>query len=283
MKKEEALKRIEQRHSKLLFLEKRNIMNDRNIKRNIQTDAVVNEISPIEIQPISIIITAYQTENFIEECLDSIENQTCFINNNDFEILVGVDACQNTLDKLLNIHHKYRNLRIFMMKSNMGTYITTNTLLNLVKYDNVLRFDSDDIMLPELIKEIMKNINKFDVMRIKCNDFIVVNNRRETTEHYRYAAGIIFYKKNILNIIGGYKPWSCAADSELIERINKITKIGYLKNQLFSRRVHANSLSQKTETNLASKIRKDYHDIIIQTRTNNSIYVEKKINKFIEY
>lgn len=60
---------------------------------------------------ISIILTAWQTQKFIEESLDSIEQQTYFANFNDYEILLGIDGCEKTLEKV----KKYNtNIEIFV-------------------------------------------------------------------------------------------------------------------------------------------------------------------------
>ena len=109
---------------------------------------------------VSIIITAYKMKNYIKETLDSISNQTYFINHSNYEILIGVDGCEETLNYLYTIMDNYSNLRIFMMEKNYGTFITTNTMMSIAKYDNLIRFDSDDIMLPNLIEITMKEMEK---------------------------------------------------------------------------------------------------------------------------
>jgi cellulose synthase/poly-beta-1,6-N-acetylglucosamine synthase-like glycosyltransferase len=101
---------------------------------------------------ISIIITAYKAVKYIKETLDSILNQIWFNINDNWEILLGVDGCDETLNYLHSIRKNYKNLRIFMMKKNKGTYITSNTMMSIAKYDYLLRFDSDDIMNPNLIE-----------------------------------------------------------------------------------------------------------------------------------
>jgi len=241
------------------------------------------EFEPVlsEKESISIIITAYQTQNFIEECLNSIENQTYFINNDNYEVLLGIDACRDVLNKVLEIRYKYRNLRVFMMGKNKGTYVTTNTLLKLVKYDNILRFDSDDIMIPQMINEIMVFSKKYDVIRMKCRDFIGEKDNR-VKKYVRFAAGTVFYKRNVINMVGGYQPWICAADSEILERIKKCSEIGFLDKVLFSRRVHNNSLSQKEETKLNSKIRNSYHKKINEIKRSNVVYIKKISGRYFE-
>ena len=94
-------------------------------------------------------------EKYIKDCLDSVVNQTWFKTHNDWEIIVGVDCCEKTLSQLKTIMHNYKNLRVFMMDSNNGTYITSNTIMSNATYENIFRFDGDDIMCPNLVEKIM--------------------------------------------------------------------------------------------------------------------------------
>ena len=241
-----------------------------------------DEILPIlEVKlPISIIITAYQTQEFIEECLDSIENQTYFINNDDYEVLIGVDGCKETLYKILQIKDKYRNISVFMMGSNMGTYVTSNTLLDLTKYDNILRFDSDDVMKPQMINEIM-HFPSYDVVQFRFSDF--TTNIGEYNNNFKYvAAGAHFYKKTVLDIAGGYRSWRCAADSEFIKRISKVTKIKKMEKRLFYRRGHTKSLTNRKETNLNSQIRTTYLKKIRIYNSDERIKIRKRINTYVK-
>ena len=51
---------------------------------------------------VSVIISAYGAEDYIEECISSVASQSYFQENN-FEILVGIDGCCSTLDKMMKI------------------------------------------------------------------------------------------------------------------------------------------------------------------------------------
>jgi len=46
---------------------------------------------------LSIIISAYNSSDYIIECLNSIRHQMYFHNHNNYEILLGVDHCESTL------------------------------------------------------------------------------------------------------------------------------------------------------------------------------------------
>ena len=242
----------------------------------IDSDIDLNKTTNQETkEPFSIILTAYKTEKFIEECLDSIESQTYFENNDNYEILVGVDGCENTLNKLNEIKDKYRNLYIYMMKENRGTYMTTNALLNLIKYENVIRFDTDDIMEPNLVEDLVdfKNINDDDVIKLgysdwregkKINDYVLVND------------GIIYFKKSVMDdIAGGYMPWECAADSELISRLKGRVKISGLNKRLFIRRIHDNSLTLRKDTGYKSVKRLKYNNQIKGKYNDDDVKIER--------
>lgn len=298
-------KRIDYNLSKYTFLENKRTKSqfDNNhdiIQKEILKSTIINDFKPnkldqpqkinnlVDIQPIiekkepiSIIITAYQTQDYIEECLDSIENQTYFINNDNFEILIGVDNCQDTLNKLTQICHKYRNLRIFMMHSNKGTYVTSNTLLNLVKFENIIRFDSDDIMKIEMINEIMLYSNNFDIIQFQFSEFN--NDINIYNDSFKYvAAGAIFFKKSTMKLAGGYRNWKCAADSEFIKRISNRVKIYQLKKRLFYRRNHSNNLTNKIETGAKSDLRKEYVKLIKTYGVTENIKINKEINDYNE-
>lgn len=232
-------------------------------------------------EPISIIVTAWQTQDFIEECLDSIENQTYFINNNDYEILIGVDACQDTLNKLFEIKHKYRNLEIFMMNSNKGTYVTTNTLLNLIKFENILRFDSDDVMILEMVNEIMYFKDDYNLIRFryykKFHDKII-----EEKKKIQYAHGVAFFKCMLFDELGGYQPWMCAADTELMKRGESLINEKLIHKPLFYRRYRDDSLTGNQEFGMKSEYRKNCYESFFDKEYNNSNYkINRKTNSYV--
>ena len=117
---------------------------------------------------VSVCITAYNATRFIKECLDSIEQQTWFRDRDNWEILVGVDNDPKTMRYLRKIMSNYRHIRVFMMNSNEGTYITINSLMYLTKYDYVVRFDADDIMNANCIEEAMALLRRDADIPLAC-------------------------------------------------------------------------------------------------------------------
>ncbi len=291
--KKRIKKKIELRHQNLNLMDKRRNIGEYQEVHKVpeklittilanKNDVEDNERIPIleKKEPVSIIISAYRAQDFIEECLDSIENQTYFINNNDYEILLGVDGCHKTLNKVLQIYKKYRNLNVFLLIKNNGTYVTTNTLIDLVKYDNIIRFDSDDIMIPELINEVMYYAGEYDIIQFKYKNFR--KNLHEVFGRGDYANGAIFIKKKIFDLFGGYMSWLCAADYEFLMRVNKHAKIKRLNKLLMYRRMHNNSLTRKINTNMTSPLRKNYHKLIENGNYNEICFIDKKISNYFK-
>lgn len=215
---------------------------------------------------ISICLTAYETQNYIEDCLNSIENQTYFNDINNFEILLGIDHCEKTLEKVKKIQHKYRNLRVFMMDTNVGTYMTTNTMMSLAQYKWILRFDTDDIMLPNMIESIllyMREHPDIDILRPYAINF----GRKSGLLYDKH--GCILMKKEIFKKFGGYRPWRCAADGEHQKRLEQFVNIKKYTTVVFKRRVHTNNLTIAADTNFGSDIRKKYIKFIKESKYKN--------------
>jgi glycosyltransferase involved in cell wall biosynthesis len=250
----------------------------RDITKNIQI--VKNEYLPVLPirERVSVVIPAYQTDSYISECLESIENQTYFEDNDNFEVLIGVDACNTTLGKLNEIRHKYRNLSVFMMEKNVGPYITLNTLIELVTSDNIIFFGSDDIMKPELVNEVMNASKDADVVRIGYNSF--VTEKKDACRVFRYANGAIYFRREILDLAGGYQPWKCVADAELICRIARRAKTNFIGKVLFYYRVHYNSVTKRTDIGLGSELRKHYLSLIRFYEAEEDIYIRRVTGKF---
>lgn len=237
------------------------------------------------MEGISILITAYNTKKYIKECLDSVNNQSWFKVNKNYEILLGIDNCQDTLNYVIKIANRYRNLRIFMMDKNVGTYITTNTLISISKYDYIMRFDSDDIMHKDMVLDSIKNLTKYDIVRYSHKKFINNNIKLKKGKTLK-SCGQICFKRYVLDKLGGYYPVVCAADRDFIGRA-KISgfNIKIIKRELFYRRKHRNSLTGSTDTGKRGHIRIKLKIFFKQQLNKNIIFVHPKTCKFkeIEY
>ena len=227
------------------------------------------------IEGISICLTAWKTADYIEECLDSIENQTRFKTHDNFEVLLGIDACEETLAKVKTIMHKYRNLRVFMMDKNVGTYVTSNTIMNEAYYEWVLRFDTDDVMPSDMISKIFQNnLDNIDVVRVNFHNF-GENNQKGL------GYGVHMVRRKIFTKFGGYRNWRIAGDYDFIYRIEPFTKSLILNNVFYNRRYRLNGLQYSPETNMKSKKRLELHEFI-KNKSRNDAIIKIETNTYCE-
>jgi len=190
----------------------------------------------------TILMSTYNNVEYIEECLDSIENQTYFKDNTaKFQVLVGVDGCPKTYEKIVEIKDRYRNLDVFMLSKNVGSYVCLNTLLPLIKYDNIIKFDSDDIMLPNCVEVLSKKTSGFDVVQFKFKVFW--DEKPEKIQDVPHpAAGVLFYTKKSIEVFGGYHENRFSSDYELLVRTKRFLKSKIIDDRLFLYRRHSTTL-----------------------------------------
>ena len=97
---------------------------------------------------LAVILPAYNAENFIAECLESLLNQTF----SDFCILAVNDAStDNTGNILEDYAAKDTRLRVYHLPQNQGEPAVMQFAMDMLNYMNVeyvARMDADDICVP---------------------------------------------------------------------------------------------------------------------------------------
>lgn len=219
------------------------------------------------ITELSIIIPTFNNVGYIDECLMSIIESS---KDYDFEILVGIDNCEETLDYVKKYQDNYINTKFYLFDDSVGPYVIKNTLTQISKSNNILFFDSDDIMLPECVPNVMEHSEKYGSVRFKFSDF--KGNNKIKTLSKNFAEGVFFIKKSYFNFLNGFEPWKCASDSEFHFRVIKNNiKTKYLKDSLFWRRIHDISLTKNSNTGMKSNIRLIYHKMIKEKQISSNI------------
>ena len=90
---------------------------------------------------ISVIIPIYNTQNYLEKCLDSVINQTF----KDIEIICVNDCSKdNSLEILKEYSKKDKRVKIIDFKENKGPASARNEALNIAKGEYIGFIDSDD-------------------------------------------------------------------------------------------------------------------------------------------
>jgi glycosyltransferase involved in cell wall biosynthesis len=216
-----------------------------------------------EAKDLSIIIPTFNNVEFIDSCLDSVLKSGEGYN---IEILVGIDACPETLLHIKNKKHSPL-IKFYLFNENSGPYVVKNTLSLKSSSDNLLFFDSDDLMNKDMIGCILFHLKNHDCVRPRYIEF--KGDPSNTSGPIIPGEGVFAIKKNIFINIKGFRGWRCAADSDLSERLKRSSaQTVSPPNFLFLRRLHPNSLTQHPDTALSSPLRMKY---IGKMRENKSV------------
>jgi glycosyltransferase involved in cell wall biosynthesis len=232
---------------------------------------------------ISIIIAAYDAKGLINQTLDSIQKQED--PGIPFEVLIGIDNCQETLNELESIRERYTfPMRIFMMESNTGPYIVYNSIFKESQYEYIHIFGADDIMLPDMLSEIAKYIPDYDLISNKF-ETMVEGTGYVPYGDYGIAAGVMTFNHKILKKVGGYKPWRCSGDSEFRIRVKnaKIFSEKVIDEKVgFKYRVHAKSLTNDAKSREGSELRRKYRNEMEAEKLIPLVYVKRITNQYTE-
>ncbi len=120
-------------------------------------------------EKISVIVPIYNVEKYLEECLNSIINQTY----QKLEIILIDDA---STDRSLDICRKFKNkdrrIKLIINRQNKGVAYCRNTGIRHVTSKYVIFVDSDDYINTNMIKKLYNLKNKYtaDISMCKFNN-----------------------------------------------------------------------------------------------------------------
>ena len=124
---------------------------------------------------VSFIIPAYNIEDYIGKCLDSILNQTW----QDFEIIVVNDGSKDKTGEVLDSYATKDNRIKILHKENEGVSAARNDGIKMASGDYILFWDGDDFAEKETCEELLQTMAENDV------DTVVYG-------YYRYRDGAVF-------------------------------------------------------------------------------------------
>ncbi len=141
---------------------------------------------------ISIIIPAYNIENYIAKCLDSLLNQTY----KNLEIIVVDDgSSDNTGNVIDNYVSKYENIKV-IHKNNGGVSAARNSGIEVANGDYIGFVDGDDTVDKEMFKVLIDNAIKYEADISHCGYKMVFPSRID----YYYNTGMLVEQDNKLGL-----------------------------------------------------------------------------------
>jgi len=209
---------------------------------------------------ISVIIPTYNNIKYLNETINSTLES---LGDLPSEILIGIDSCEKTLEFIKNNKYDFR-VKFFYFPINNGPYIIKNTLVKISKSNNILFFDSDDIMSKNMVTDVLSVLEKNDCARIMLYNF---NDGEDYSKKISgqtniYGEGVFGIKKEKFLTLNGFEPWRCAADTEFMLRM-RYNRFSIINTQRINmiRRIHSNSLTTTPKTSYNSKLRQEYIEL----------------------
>ena len=223
---------------------------------------------------ISIITVVYNNEKYIEQCIQSVINQT--YKNIEYIVVDG-----NSSDGTLEIIKKYGNqIDVLLSEKDNGIYDALNKGLQLATGDVVGILHSDDIynstdIIEKIANEfINKDINALhgDLIYVQKDDpdKIVRNWESSPFKFNNLKNGwmpphpTLFLKKEVTEVVQNYQlQYKIAADYDFMLRVFNIPQIKSFYTPIVITRMRNGGTSNK---NLINIFKKSYEDYLILKR-----------------
>ncbi|WP_345990922.1 glycosyltransferase [Chryseobacterium sp. Chry.R1] len=242
---------------------------------------------------VSIIVSSYNHEKYINECLDSIKSQTYpyieLILADDFSPDDSVSVYENWLKK--NSYSAKTNFQ----KKNTGLSTMLNNCMNLVEGEYIKIIAADDFLHPEAIEKCVAELERLgngfgmvftDTYGVDENsnsipdiaDYNSLGNidkdlfRKQLIKSNRIAALTVLMRKKALVDTGEYKSDFLVEDYFRWLKISALYYIAYIPQKLAYYRIHDNNLSS------AKKERIEMETLILQMMFDKNGDIKDKIN-----
>lgn len=166
---------------------------------------------------VSIIVPVYQVKEYIEECMESLLEQTY----TNLEILLVDDGSTDGSGVMCDEYAVKDNRVQVIHQENQGLSAARNTGLNQASGECVAFVDSDDVVLPDFIETLYKLLIKYqaDIALcgyVKCRSEDLVNVRNELPSSDRELC--MTSMQMLRQWHGKYKKWETVTWNKLYRR-----------------------------------------------------------------
>lgn len=126
---------------------------------------------------ISVIVPVYKVEEWLDECVESIVNQTY----KNLEIILVDDGSPDNCPAMCDAW-KERDARIKVIhKKNGGLSSARNAALEIITGKYISFVDSDDYMHPDMISSLYEDMQKTEADIVRCGRFTDIDGKIEET------------------------------------------------------------------------------------------------------
>lgn len=241
------------------------------------------------MKKVSVLIPVYNVENYVEDAINSIINQSY----NNIELIVIDDA---STDKTFNIIERlsleHENIKIFRNKINMGISRTLNFGLIHCSGDYIARADGDDLQDPYRIQkqiEFLESNPSYGVVGcwivnideagkdIGCCKYPL--DTYDVKKCLRYTSPVLHIwtaKKSVYDNLGGYRDTNPAEDYDFVLRcISRGIDVGNIP--YFGAKIRLRTGNTLTESSLKQRIVFNYLKKAFIANRINSLEIPSEV------
>lgn len=149
---------------------------------------------------ISVIIPVYNVEEYLQDCIESVLNQTY----KNIEIVAINDGSTDDSLKILESYANVNENIIIISQENSGQSAARNKGINIASGKYIYFLDADDYILPETFEQIIKTMeeNNLDIIRFAAEPFIDKLDMKLESNKYDlgnfFQPDKIYYKEEFL-------------------------------------------------------------------------------------
>ncbi len=233
--------------------------------KNIQIE---NIFEMIEKNPlVTVIALCYNHEKFIEECLQSVVNQTY----TNIELIIVDDfSTDNSCEKILLFSSKHPTVKIILNKKNIGNCRSFNQALQISKGKYIIDLSTDDVLLSDRITEQVKLMETSEQIGVIFSDSLFIDEKskiynsfflKKFREQSLKPIGNVYEKvlqkklfmmpvtmmtrRTVFEQLGGYDETLAYEDTDFWVRSSRMCEYGYVPKVLSYQRRVKGSLSTK--------------------------------------
>ena len=204
---------------------------------------------------VSVIMSAYNAEQFLHQCVESILDQSF----SDFEFLVVNDGSSDATQNILESFDDER-LKV-TYQENQGLTTTLNTLLGQCRGKYIARQDADDYSLPDRLQRQVAFLEKYvdialigtgtvqvDHSNAQIHRFIPetkpITLSQQLVEVNPFTHGSWMVKSSVMQELGGYREaFRFSQDYDLLLRMNEKYQLSNLDEVLYAHRHNRDMVS----------------------------------------
>jgi len=221
---------------------------------------------------VSVVMPAYNHENFIKEAIESVLCQTY---KNREIIIIDDGSTDKTPEIINNYANKYINEIRYYRQVNMGAHNAINNGIDKAKGDYISIINSDDIYTNDRIETLLDSLQTSDSSLAfsdvefiddtgnilnEQNDFVREIRKKINSLHnyptlgyallhsnIAVSTGNFLFTKKLYVFVGGFKRYKYCHDWAFILNSLKFTIPIFIKKKLYNYRVHKGNTFSKLE------------------------------------